>query len=137
MERVLFEDSRATEHRDALGGTALSVLGFLGAHVLGYKVGPIALRKVHKAVGPSDFEADNFRHAAVISEEMLWSSGGNMTSGQRDLEGADAWPLLDGVDQIGGRRIGEGVGHLVEDVVRLDHVDDGCWLGGPEVLEAA
>jgi hypothetical protein len=96
------------------------VLGFLGADTLDDKSGPLALRKVLEATRTNDLEADNFRHAAVVPEEVLRPSGGDRTAGQRGLKCGDARPFLDGVDQIGGSRIGEGVGHLAEDVVRLD-----------------
>ena len=47
------------------------------------------------------------------------------------------WPFLDGVDQIRGGGICEGIGHLVEDVVGFDQANDGGRLRGPEVFESA
>src|ERR1019366_3648791 len=132
-----FDDFRASQDGDALIGASQSVIGFLGAHTLGHKVGPLGLCEVLEAARPSDLEADNFRQAAVLAKEVLRSGSGDMTAGQRGLKGGDARPFLDAFDQIGGGRIRERVDYLVEDVVRLDQVDDGCRLGRPKVLEAA
>jgi len=136
VERILFESSCSTEHREALGGPALSMVGLCFAHTIGDQAGPFGLRKVLEATRADDLEADDFGHAAVVPEEVLGASGGDVSACDGSLEGADTWPVLDGIDQIGGGRIGEGVGHLAEDVVGLGEADDGGRLGGPEVLEA-
>jgi hypothetical protein len=61
VEWVLLEDTVAAEHHDALGGTALSMVCLLGAHALGDKVGPRALREVLEIARPGDLEADSLR----------------------------------------------------------------------------
>jgi hypothetical protein len=47
------------------------------------------------------------------------------------------WPFLDGVDQIRGGGICEGIGHLVEYVVGFDQANDGGRLRRPEFFKSA
>jgi hypothetical protein len=60
-----------------------------------------------------------------------------LTAGDGGVEGGDAGPLLDGLDQVRCGGIGEGVGHLVEDVLALDEPDNRGRFRGPEAFEAA
>jgi hypothetical protein len=72
----------------------------------------------------------------VVVKEVIRPRGGDMLAMNGGLERGNAAPFLDGVDQICGCGIGEGVGHLVEEIVGLDQVNDGGRLGGPEAFEA-
>jgi len=121
IERALAKNPLATKHSDTFGGATLTVVGFLGPHPLGDQVGPLARPEVGEAERPGHWQADNFRHLAVIAEEVLGPGGRDVGAGQRGLKRGDAWPFLDGVDQIRGRRIREGVGVSG----RIDIVVDG------------
>jgi hypothetical protein len=68
---------------------------------------------------------------------MLGPRSGDVTTGQGGVERGDAWPFLDGVDQVCCGGIREGIGHLVEDIVGFDQSNDGSRLRGPEVFETA
>jgi hypothetical protein len=100
VERFLPEDACSPENGDASIGAALSVFGFLVAHALGDHVGPLALPESFETAWPGGSEADDLGHSAVIAEEMLWPCGCDVAAGDCGLEGGDAWPFLDGVDQI-------------------------------------
>jgi hypothetical protein len=82
-------------------------------------------------------QTDDFWHACVIAEEVLRSSGGDVTAGHGGVERVEARPFLDDVDQIRRGGIGEGVGHLLDDVVGFDQANNRGRFRGPEVLEAA
>jgi hypothetical protein len=84
-----------------------------------------------------DFNTNDFWHAAVFAEEVFGPRGGYVATGQGGVEGCDAWPFLDGVDQVCCSGIREGIGHFVEDVVGFDQSNDGSRLRGPEVFESA
>jgi hypothetical protein len=64
----------------------------------------------------------------VVAQGYLFFDGG---------QGFDAGPMVDLFDEVAGARIGDGVGHLGEDVLRGGQLDDGGLLGGPESLPAA
>jgi hypothetical protein len=95
----------------------LAMVGFLGSHAVGDEAGPFALPEACETMWTADFNTDDFGHAAVVTEEVLGPLGGDVTAGEGGVERGDAWPFLDGVDQIRGGGIREGIGHLVEDVV--------------------
>jgi len=134
---TLVKDACAAKHGDALGGSPLTVVGLLGPHALGDEVGPLALPEILEAVRPGNVQADDFRHAAVVAEEVLGPRGSDVPAGDSGVERRNARPFLDGVDQVRRGRIGEGVGHLFNNVVGFDQADDGSGFGGPEVFEAA
>jgi len=55
----------------------------------------------------------------------------------RGPAGTDARPYLGSVDQVCGGWVGTGVDHLLNDVLRIDRLDDRCRVGGPEILKTA
>ena len=134
---VLAKDAVSTEHRDALGSTPLAVVGFLSTHAVGHEAGPFTWPEILEAMGPDHGQAYDFGHAAVVTKEALGPRGGDVTAGECGIECGDAWPFLDGVDQIRRSGIGKGIGHLVEDIIGFDQANDGGWLRRPEVFKSA
>ena len=112
------------------------MLHFLGANTFGDEVGPLLLLEVCEGARPKNRHGDGFGQFGVVAEEMLGPGRRQTAAGERGLEGGDPWPVLDRVDQVGGGRVGEGVDHLVENVVGLGQVNHGGCLRRPEVLEA-
>ena len=121
---VLAKNAVSAEHGDTLGSALLAMIGFLGAHAVGDEAGPFALPEVFKTMRTADFNTDDFGHAAVVAEEVFGPRGGYVATGQGGVERGDAWPFLDGVDQVCCGRIRIGVGHFVEDVVGFDQAQD-------------
>ena len=81
VERVLAKNPVATKYADALGGATLAVFGFPGSHLLGDEVGPLALAEVGEAGRPGNWQADSFRHLAIIAEEVFRPRGRDVATG--------------------------------------------------------
>ena len=136
-ERVLAKDALSAEHVDAVGFAPLVVIGFLGPYPRGDEFCPVFLFELGETVWSGNGQADDIGHVAIVSEEVFGAGGGDLTAGDGCLEGGDAGPLLDGIDQVRCGGIGESVGHLVEDVFALDKSDNRGRFSGPEAFEAA
>jgi hypothetical protein len=64
----LAKDAVSAEHGDTLGSAPLVMVGFLGAHSVGDKVGPFALPEGFETMWTADFSTDDFGHAAVVAK---------------------------------------------------------------------
>src|SRR5450759_4009989 len=127
-EGVLLKDSGSPQHNNAPRRASLPALGFLGSDTLGETGRPLALAELFEAMWPGDAQVDDFGKATVVAEEVLRPRSCDRPSRKRGLERGDSRPLIDGVNQVSGGRVGEGIGHLVEYVVGLDQVYDRGWF---------
>jgi len=123
IERVLGKDLLRTKDGEPLLLSSLAMFGFLGANSVGEKLGPFFLTKTLKSLWTYDRQGHTLGHLAVAAEETLGPGRGEAAAREGFLKLTDAWPIFNRIDQIGRGRIGEGVGHLIKDIVGLDQLD--------------
>lgn len=135
VERALSQDGFAAE--DGLAGqpTAFAVLGLDGSHAAGDDLVLFRLGLASEGMGSGDIHGYKVGQRSIGAKKEFGPGGNHVAGGQGRLEGADAGPVLGGVNQIGCGGVGVGVDHLFDDVVRFDELDDRGRVGGPEVFE--
>ena len=70
------------------------------------------------------------------SRKKCSGASGERHAVEDGVERRDTGPVVGLLDQAVLDRVGEGVDHLVDDVVGVDQTNDAGLLGGPEVLPA-
>jgi hypothetical protein len=96
--------------------------GALGPRVAEWTIVAI-LSKLCKTPRAGEGQVDDLGRFAVIAEEMFGPIGGEAGPRKGCLKRTEAWPIFDGVDQIRGRGVGKGVGHLLKDIVGFHQLE--------------
>jgi hypothetical protein len=122
-----------------VGGTGGVGSGFLLGlgDLVAQKLGVLDMAQLLEARCLAEVQVNDIRQVAVLGVEEAERLGG----GQGDIvvdgrQRFDAWPVVRPLDQVARNRVGDGVDHLLEDILGLDQLDDGGLLAGPERCRA-